>query len=52
MRASGSLSVRYYGEGVPAWRKRIAKWEAETGTPISGLAMVEREADFPGLFPV
>ena len=41
-----------YGEQPPEWRRRVARWEAETGVPISSLAMVEREPGFPGLFPV
>ena len=50
LRRQGLLPV--YGEQPPEWRKRIQRWEKETGNPLHVLAMVERDAEFPGLFPV
>jgi|AntAceMinimDraft_1070359.scaffolds.fasta_scaffold111718_2 hypothetical protein len=41
-----------YGEQPPEWRRRVARWEKETGNPLRVLAMVERDVEFPGLFPV
>ena len=39
-----------YGEAVAPWRRRIAIFEQETGTPVASLAAVERDKDFPGTF--
>jgi hypothetical protein len=41
-----------YGESKEDWRRRMRSWERESGTTVAQLAMVEREKDFPGLFPM
>ena len=39
-----------YGEAAPEWRRRLDVFEKETGTPIAGLAAIERDKEFPGTF--
>ena len=39
-----------YGEPVKEWQQRIRTFEKEIGTPMTNLAAVEREKDFPSIF--
>jgi len=41
-----------YGETVQDWRKRIKFWEKESGTTVAMLSMVERNDEYPGIFPM